>query len=161
MTTTDTMNDEALFWLGPKGARTGIHMDYDPFSFLHQFIGLKRITLIPITETNKIYKSPKYDFLADLSLVDPWNYDKDKYPLYEKAKKLSVVLKPGDTLFVPTGWWHYAESLSTSLSISSRGYSRCEWMGFYKYRVLDALHKMGLYISQKECTCHNVKESTY
>jgi ribosomal protein L16 Arg81 hydroxylase len=29
-----------------------------------------------------------------------------------------VVVEPGETLFVPLGWWHQVEALDTSLSIS-------------------------------------------
>lgn len=32
---------------------------------------------------------------------------------------LKVILEPGDVLFVPKKWWHYVESLETSISINT------------------------------------------
>ena len=29
-----------------------------------------------------------------------------------------VILDPNDVLFIPNGWWHYVESLETSLSVN-------------------------------------------
>jgi len=37
----------------------------------------------------------------------------------EEVTPLMVVLKPGDVLFVPRHWWHYVESLDTSISINT------------------------------------------
>lgn len=38
---------------------------------------------------------------------------------YAKAKAYVADLGPGDVLYVPPYWWHYVESLSTSISIST------------------------------------------
>lgn len=41
----------------------------------------------------------------------------------EAVKKMSgkvkiITLEPKDVLFIPKGWWHYVESLETSLSVN-------------------------------------------
>ena len=40
------------------------------------------------------------------------------FPLYKDAKFIEGVLGPGECLYIPVGWWHYIESLSTSFSVS-------------------------------------------
>ncbi|GAB7349370.1 hypothetical protein MBLNU459_g8496t1 [Dothideomycetes sp. NU459] len=41
-----------------------------------------------------------------------------QYPQFKDAKYVEGVLSPGECLYIPVGWWHYVESLSTSFSIS-------------------------------------------
>lgn len=41
------------------------------------------------------------------------------FPYHFFASMLQVTLEPGDVLFVPKKWWHYVESLETSISINT------------------------------------------
>lgn len=36
--------------------------------------------------------------------------DKEKYPLYYKAKHIETILREGEILFIPQGWFHYVFS---------------------------------------------------
>jgi hypothetical protein len=38
--------------------------------------------------------------------------DKNMYPLFYQAQKISIVLNPGDILYIPFGWWHFVTSTS-------------------------------------------------
>ena len=45
--------------------------------------------------------------------------DKDEEGIMRiKEKAKLVILEPGDVLLVPSGWWHYVESLDFSISIN-------------------------------------------
>lgn len=51
-------------------------------------------------------------------------YNYIKYVLYvtdidDACKCVSVILSPGDVLFVPHKWWHYVENLTTAISINT------------------------------------------
>ena len=40
------------------------------------------------------------------------------FPLLAKAQYTEAVLKPGDSLYMPAGTWHYMRSLSASMSVN-------------------------------------------
>jgi ribosomal protein L16 Arg81 hydroxylase len=50
------------------------------------------------------------------SAVDPERADLDRYPLFGEAAVGDVVVEPGDGLFLPAGWWHWARALDVSIS---------------------------------------------
>ena len=55
---------------------------------------------------------------CNISPIDVENYDQKEYPLFGEAVYTDVILKPGDSLFIPEGCWHYVRSLSCSFSIN-------------------------------------------
>lgn len=132
--------DEPLLnaWLGPKGTKTPLHTD--PYhNILCQVVGHKYVRLYSPTETPKLYPCGVDDngidmsntSQVDISLfrsgtvdgktgtdVDARQAQQDKFPLFKDAKFVEGILGPGESLYIPLGWWHYVESLSTSFSVS-------------------------------------------
>ena len=49
----------------------------------------------------------------------------------------SGVVEPGDVLFIPERWWHTAESLSTSITLSGNWVERSNWEAFFERHFLD------------------------
>ena len=56
------------------------------------------------------------------SYVDLNNPDYVKHPALAKAKGYEVILQPGETLFMPSGFWHYIEYTDGGYSISLRSF---------------------------------------
>jgi len=54
------------------------------------------------------------------SMLDPLNPDYSRFPLSKEAKSEELIarLGPGDSLFIPQGWWHHVHATSRSASIS-------------------------------------------
>lgn len=56
--------------------------------------------------------------LALLLQVDLDNWDSQAHPQFGTLTYYEVILAPGDAIYIPPKWWHYAKSLSISFSVS-------------------------------------------
>jgi hypothetical protein len=100
------------FWFGPAGTVTPLH--HDTLMLFHaQVVGRKRWRFISPLETPKLY-----NFNGVFSPIDVDSPDLSRYPLFADVTMLEVVVEPGETVFLPLGWWHQVTSLDVSLSFS-------------------------------------------
>ena len=100
------------FWFGPAGTVTPLH--HDTLMLFHtQVVGRKRWRFISPLETPKLY-----NFNGVFSPIDLDRPDLARYPLFADATVLEVVVEPGETVFLPLGWWHQVTALDVSLSFS-------------------------------------------
>lgn len=56
------------------------------------------------------------------SPVDPLCPDVASWPAYAAARPRVVMLRPGEAILVPRGWWHYAVSVDTSVTLQRNFY---------------------------------------
>lgn len=112
---------------GGEGSITHMHFDIDLPNIIHtQFIGRKRVLLFPNKEQHKLYRKP----FEVLSLADFSNYydpekskiDVAKFPAVDLAEGYDVILEHGDTLFMPSGYWHHMEYLQSGFAMSLRAF---------------------------------------
>ena len=81
--------------------------------FHTQVEGRKRWRFISPLQTPRLYNHNNVFSLIDL---DPPDFS--KYPWFHDVKVLEVTAEPGDTVFLPLGWWHQVTALDTILSFS-------------------------------------------
>lgn len=112
-----------MLFTGGAGSITHMHYDIDLSHILHtQFCGRKRVLMFPYQEQYKLYRKP----FEVLSLADFSNYyeegkvDYEKFPALKLAEGLDFILEPGDTLFMPAGYWHHMEYLESGFAMSLR-----------------------------------------
>lgn len=152
---------QTLFWIGPAGSVTGLHMDVDAFNVLCQVYGSKKIWIYPIAQSHLLYPSSKYDLGASLAMVDHFAPDFDRFPLFKQAQPLEVEVHAGDVIFIPSHWYHACQASTVSVSVSVRLYTMCESLAAAPLTVLDILHQWGLY-RHNDCVCHSpVSEQPY
>lgn len=112
-----------MLFVGGATSITHMHFDIDMSHILHtQFTGRKRVLLFPYAEQHKLYRKPfEVLSLADFShYYENGNPDYSKFPALKLAKGYEVVLEPGDTLFMPAGYWHHMEYLDSGFAMSLR-----------------------------------------
>ena len=108
----DPKRTHAFLWFGPAGTVTPLHHDSVNVLF-NQIDGWKHFILIPSLEIHRVYNN-----LAVYSAVDPLKPDLEQYPLFADVQQIHLDVGPGQTLFIPAGWWHHVEATEQSISIS-------------------------------------------
>jgi len=107
----------AYMFFGSKGSKVKLHYDVDlSHVFLNQFHGVKRCVLFSPENSPFLYQHP----FTVASYIDVDNPDYEKFPALKHVKGYEVFLQPGETLYIPSGFWHYIEYAETSFSINNR-----------------------------------------
>ncbi len=133
-----------------------LHWDgYHTHAFLMQFYGRKEFYVYGPEQTQFLYPSkdsPNISQCADIK-----NVDLEKYPLFAKAAPSVFVLEPGETLFIPSGWWHTTMMLSPSISLSCNVGNSTNWKAmrsdFTRRGNLADRAKAALYLLSKGWLC--------
>lgn len=93
-----------LMFFGCKNSVTPMHYDLDMKHVLHTVLyGKKRVVLFPYEESKNLYQHP----FNTRSYVDVDDPDFDKFPRLRNVKGYQDIVHPGETLFIPSGYWHY------------------------------------------------------
>lgn len=132
-------------FFGDAGSDVRLHYDIDlSHVFISQFAGTKRFVLFDQDQTKYLYKLP----FATHSAADLMNPDFDKYPALKLAKGYTCDLKHGETLFMPSGIWHYIQYIDSSFSLSLRSVTQKN-MGMIKgiYNVV-VIRKLDEYMNK-------------
>ena len=106
-----------LMFFGGKQTGVRMHFDSDLSNVLHtQVVGKKQILLFAPEYSGLLYKVPFNTFC----LADPENPDYEKHPALRYVKGYKIELEPGDTLFMPSGYWHYMKYLEGGFAVTFR-----------------------------------------
>jgi hypothetical protein len=110
-------------FFGGKGSVTFLHYDIDMAHIFHtHFNGRKHILLFDYKWKERLYKIPYATYaLEDYDIENP---DFTKFPALDGVEGIECFLEHGDTLFMPTGWWHWMKYLDGSFSISLRAWDK-------------------------------------
>lgn len=131
----DLTGGKVIQWLpylffGGKGSSTRNHFDIDmSHVFLTQYKGIKKIWLFPLEQSDLMYKLP-YNFHSIANLKNP---DFEQFPAIKHLKGYEAEIHPGETVFMPSGWWHYIQYETEGYSISVRALPSNiydKWRGF-------------------------------
>lgn len=101
-------------WFGPAGTVTPLHTD--PYhNLLAQVVGCKYVRLYSPHATPQL--RPYTEGLTTNSSTIDLD-DAQAAAQLEGVPFWETLLRPGQVLYIPPGWWHYVKSLAVSFSVS-------------------------------------------
>ncbi|NEQ28626.1 MAG: hypothetical protein F6K28_58615 [Microcoleus sp. SIO2G3] len=113
-------------WVGPSGHVEALH--YDPSDgTLMQLHGAKKLLLFPPDQTPNLYPFPVTVHLRHGMKLRSWfsqTYpEKPDFAAFPKLKtalalRREVILKAGEVIFLPAGWWREVTSLGDGMTCS-------------------------------------------
>ena len=130
----DYESGKQFMWISSAGMITHGHFDQD-FNFFVQLIGRKRFTLWPSSQHELMYMYPRVHPLWHKSRINFRAPDLTSFPNFAKSRAVQVVLEPGDVLYVPPYTWHYVETLSPSVSLSTWSHD------YHLYSHMNAIYR--------------------
>jgi hypothetical protein len=110
-------------FFGGAGSVTFLHFDIDLAHIFHtHFNGRKHVILFDYKWRERLYCIPFATYaLEDYNIENP---DFKKFPALNGIEGQEAFLEHGDTLFMPTGYWHWMKYLDGSFSISQRAWDK-------------------------------------
>ncbi|MEO5572672.1 MAG: cupin-like domain-containing protein [Bacteroidia bacterium] len=105
-------------------------LHYDGFhmhAFVTQIKGDKEFYFISPDQTKYLYTE---NINSNKSPVNFFNPDYKKYPLFKQVQPTMVLVKEGESIYIPSGWWHTTRILSLSIAVSINSMNRNKWNNY-------------------------------
>lgn len=116
--------------IGGKGTKfptihyDGFHMN----TFVTQIRGDKEFTLISPDQSKYMY--PTFEGSNKSQVNDVYEPDLKRFPLFAQTTPLTATVYEGDTVFLPSGWWHTTKLLTLSIALSTNNVGPKQWNEF-------------------------------
>jgi hypothetical protein len=102
-------------WIGPKGMVTALHQDL-PENLYVLVKGRKQITIFP--PSSPVYPNSRFSKIPHYAQANPDKPDYERFPNFMKAQPYVIDLCAGETLFLPSFWWHHLRNTEASIAMN-------------------------------------------
>jgi hypothetical protein len=107
--------------IGPAGSQAVLHQDYlHSHAYLAQIRGRKKCVLFSPDDSAALYNGK----------VDVDRPDLREFPLFRNATAFECILNPGESLFIPCGWWHHVLALEKSITVNYNFFNRVNFTAY-------------------------------
>ncbi|MBL4883478.1 MAG: cupin-like domain-containing protein [Planctomycetaceae bacterium] len=118
------------FFFGGAGASfPKLHVDYWGMDgFVNQIYNNKEFYFVSPDQSDLVYGDEDGGLTSRIeNIADP---DFERFPKFEKANMMYFTLRPGDTLYMPNGWWHTTYMPETSITVIGASWNAQNWPRF-------------------------------
>lgn len=131
-----------FMFFGCKGSVTQMHFDIDMSHVFHTALhGKKTVSLFPYEQGKNLHRYP----FTCRSYVDVHQPDYNRFPRLKKAKGYQVVLEAGETLYMPSGYWHHFVYEEPGYAVSLRcSHNRLpgKLLGLYNLFIMQSIDRL-------------------
>jgi hypothetical protein len=108
-----------------------MHFDSDnAHAMITEIYGDKEFVLFAPEDSPYVYPHANSPSTSQIDNLD--HVDLARFPEFPKATQYRVIIKPGESIFVPSRWWHSARVVTTSVSVCTNMIHSSNWAGFVK-----------------------------
>lgn len=119
---TDIDDDYRFVYMGPKGSWTPLHSDvFGSYSWSANVCGRKRWVFFP-PEQGPLLKDKFGNLMYD---IEEDQKEAGRFPHFQQARPISCVQEAGETIFVPSGWFHQVWNEEDTISINHNWANAC------------------------------------
>ncbi len=130
------VNNLEIFFGGPGGEFPYLHYDVMRLhAWITQLYGDKEFTVYAPGQEHLLYVNPEIPWQS--SIENHHHPDFERYPLLRQAVSQKILVRAGETLFLPCGWWHTARSLTPTISVAFDQLGADNWSDFIGDVVAD------------------------
>lgn len=123
------VNHLEVFFGAPGGQFPRLHFDLlHMHTWITQVMGDKEFTFYAPGQEDLLYVNPSTPWMSSVKNLE--NPDREKFPLLEQARKQTVIVHQGETLFIPCGCWHTARCLTDSITVAFDHLESSNWRDF-------------------------------
>jgi hypothetical protein len=93
-----------------------------------QICGVKEFILFPPEDGQWLEVDSS---IKTRSLIEnPFDVDPAQHPRFSRARGHRATLNPGETVFVPSGWWHATRFDKATVTVSNNTVTSTNWMNW-------------------------------
>lgn len=131
-----------FMFFGCKGSVTQMHFDIDMSHVFHTpLYGKKTVYLFPYEQEKNLHRYP----FTCRSYIDIQQPDFKQFPGLKNIQGYKVNLKPGETLYIPSGYWHHFIYDEPGYAVSLRCSNQTllgKLHGFYNLLVMSPVDRL-------------------